>query len=209
MASPKLARYFRQERLNPRTWRAGFNAIDAYDVAVTRVKFEALEDLGCVRMNVVDDDDPDLSFLDQDCFNDTRGGIAATKKTREIARDEGVFGLVAEFTLDPLTDPESPVYAGWEDRQDWNHGGSCFGFIGYKDADPRTNCYAPQIMAETIAAFRDAWKAHVRANRKATPCPKCQGSGTLPWNQETLARFRVNNPKGGTCYECHGTGRVS
>jgi hypothetical protein len=163
MASAKLRRLYQRERANPRSCRVGFSAVDDYRHAVIQRKWDALEDMGLVRFENPPDDCPDLSFLDD--WNETRGDIASAKRTREIANDEGVYGLIGEYRLS-------------EDHE-WEQGGGVWGFIGYDDADPGRNCYAPQIMEETIEAFRDAWKAHVQRerDRRAGRCPQCHGSG--------------------------------
>lgn len=159
MASTILRKLYREERDKHRTMRVGFSAVDAYRDAIIRRKWRALEDSGYVRFETPYDNDPDISFLDQDCFNSDRGGIALTKRIRELASDEGVFGLVGEYRLD--TDSDS-----------WESGGSVWGFIGYDDTNPRNNCYATSVMLETIEAFRAAWKDHIR-----NVCPQCHGTG--------------------------------
>lgn len=165
MASTKLRTYYRQERSKPRTFRVGFNALDAYRVAITRIRFAALENLDLVRLEVVDDFSPDLSFLDQEDFNDTRQGIALTKQTRRLATDEGVYGIVGQYRL--------------SEDDEWEHADSCYGFIGYVDARPETNHVAPDIMDATIDAYAAAHRAELTRQRDLANgrCPTCHGTG--------------------------------
>jgi hypothetical protein len=164
--------------------------------AATLRKWDILETIGAVRLRAV----PDETWEPIDCGD---------PRCKMNDPNSEAYGSIGEYRTD-FADPSWHQMDVYNDDLPWECADSVWGHVGYRDVlDWRENVHILDIMAETIRQFAAAWKAHVRANRKATPCPKCQGSGTLPWNQETLARFRVNNPKGGMCYECHGTGRVS
>jgi hypothetical protein len=120
---------------------AGETAKRALESARVVRQFEALEAAGFVRIDVQPDESPDLSWLDQDCFNDTRGARAATKKMREQIERDGVWGTVGEYRL--------------EDDAEWAHADSCWGHTGYNDvASPFENAYVIDHMAATIEAFK-------------------------------------------------------
>jgi hypothetical protein len=99
------------------------------------------------------DNDLDLSFLDQDLYQDTREGRANAKAIREAAERDGGFGVVGEFRLDPEDDDEDA----------WQNGDAVWGHVGYEDA--KTSPYIPDIKATTIDALRTALKSR---------CPLCR-----------------------------------
>jgi hypothetical protein len=155
----------------------GWNASQSLRAARIKAKFEALEDAGYVRLAVEPDDSADLSFLDQD---DCYPRSVADRERARASRD-GTWGLVGMYRLDPpRDDADSLARTMGCDDGGWQPGGSVWGFIG-DDVDPRDNPYAPDIMAETIAAFNSARKASLRerADRAAGRCPACHGTGRV------------------------------
>lgn len=114
--------------------------------AITLRQWDALESLGFVRLRSEWDWDFNPSDYDDGVFDD----------------DDEAYGSIGEFRLDA-------------DDCTWVVADSCWGHVGYRDVlDWRENCYILDIMAETIAAFKEAWKA--RVNRL---CPVCKGSGRI------------------------------
>ena len=95
-------------------------------------KFEVLETLGVVRLQVVPDDCPDFSYLDQDEFSDIRD------KEYQRANNYGVWGIVGEVLIDD---------------DDWEHVDSCFGFI---DDDWKGSGYDTDIMSACIEAAQQS-----------------------------------------------------
>lgn len=157
MASTILRNLYLAERAK------GEPARHAWRNAIIRRKFEALEDAGYARIERPYDDDADLSWLDQDHYQADRGGRAYVKRMKQIARDEGCYGIVGEYRLEP-------------ESREWEHADSVWGFLGLDDVSDGYgtgfSAYGPDVMAATVSAFRDAWKEHVRGL-----CPACHGTG--------------------------------
>jgi hypothetical protein len=142
MASNKLRRLYFEERRLQRSWRVGFAALDAYHAALTRIKWDALESLGLVRISVEDDQDfrPD----DGNCCCDDPQCSAKTGPA---------YGQVAQYRLTE------------DDR--WENGDSIWGLTGYDD--PAENCYTIDLMQGCLDAFRDAYQGSLRARSMIQP----------------------------------------
>jgi hypothetical protein len=172
MASIALKQLYRNARRANVGCIVGEHALSAWRAARILRKWEALETIGAVRFRA--EWDETWEPIDCDCGD---------PRCKMNDSNSEAFGLIGEFTLDPLTsDPDAPVYAGWEDRQDWHQADSVWGCVGYNNVtDWRENEYALQIMDETIRQFAAAWKAHVRAeiDRRARVCPACHGTGRV------------------------------
>lgn len=157
MASGTIRRLYFRERAK------GHEARSAYRNAIVRAKWDALEDLGLVRLSFPYDDHADLSFLDQGHYQDSREGRALAKMLRERAERDGCYGIVGEYRLDP-------------ESGEWEQGDSVWGFIGDADISEEfgsgLNCYGPDIMDRTLDKFKAAWKDRVR-----DACPACHGTG--------------------------------
>jgi hypothetical protein len=120
--------YYARERAN------GWRATTAIANARTRLDWETATDN--VRLSVLPDDFPDLSFLDdKQCFP---ASVAAAERAR--ANDEGVWGIVGQFRC--------PCCGNWTNAD------SCFGFIG---EDWKNSGYDTDIMRSTL----DARSSHV------------------------------------------------
>jgi hypothetical protein len=67
----------------------------------------------------------------------------------DTGEEDESYGSIGEYTLNPESD-------------DWEHGGSVWGHVGYRDVlDPFENPYILDIMDETLAAMSSARKASV------------------------------------------------
>jgi hypothetical protein len=139
----RTRRYYLRER------EAGWPARAALANAKARVEWEGLEGEH-VRLRQEPDDSPDLSFIDQDCYQDTREGRACARSIQETAERDGVWGLIAEYRIDP-------------EREDWEHGASCWGLIGDDFAHVEAD-----LMGECLEELRKA---------RADVCPCCNGTG--------------------------------
>ena len=144
MANNTLRTLYRRER------QLGFTAQQALRHARIRRTWALLEDQ-YLRLRVEPDDSPDLSFLEQDCYQDTREGRALAKQMRETAQRDGVWGIVGEYRLS---------------KEDcWHVADSVWGFVG---DDWKDSGYDTDVMATTIAAFREAIQSR---------CPVCRRPG--------------------------------
>src|SRR5262245_17299029 len=92
MVSHTLRTLYHRER------RLGFSAWQALRHARIRRTWEHLEDR-YVRLRLEPDDGPDLSYLEQGCYQGTREGRALAKQTRETVEREGVWGILGEYRL--------------------------------------------------------------------------------------------------------------
>lgn len=161
MASIALRQFYRNARSAGTTQCVvGESALSAWRAARILRKWDALETIGAVRVR---------AEFDQDCDPTEFGGSA----------DDEAFGSIGEYRTDFAT-PD--WYPGDIDSvlPAWNTADSVWGHVGYRNVlDWRENAYILDIMASTIDAFRDSWKAHVRAERerKAGLCPACHGTG--------------------------------
>jgi hypothetical protein len=114
----------------------GLSARHSLSSARTLEAWERLEDAGLVRLDVRPDDSYDWDDAEE----------------RERFGNDGAWGLVGEYRLS-------------EDDK-WEHGDSCWGFVGYRDVtSPTENAYVPDIMSETVDALRVALKSR---------CPVCR-----------------------------------
>jgi hypothetical protein len=118
----------------------GHDAAAALRAARIRVRWDRYEAEGLVKLDLVPDDDPDLSFLDQTPYQATRQGRAAAKYIRELAERDGVWCQVASFRTDP--------------GDEWRVGDSVGGLIGYDDT--LYSLYTPDLMDETLHRLEDA-----------------------------------------------------
>lgn len=90
-------------------------ALDAARVEVSWNRREAGEHdeadaIHCVRVRMVPDDSADLSYLEQDCFEDVRAA------EYDRANRDGVWGVITEY-FDEVT-------------HRWREADSCWGFVG-------------------------------------------------------------------------------
>lgn len=134
----------KEYRLNRRTMTAKQSLNDAR----TSIAFATLEDCHLVRLNVVPDDSPDLSWLDQLDDKMGRGFERQAVYQRERANDFGCWGIVGQYRV--MTDPR------------WFEVDSVWGFI---DNDWQNSGYDIDIKRATMDALRTALK-----NR----CPQCR-----------------------------------
>jgi hypothetical protein len=153
MASARLRRLYQHERKHPTEMLVGFAAVCAWSRAKVRLQWDALESLGLVRLRA----EPDESMGHDDvCCCDDPDCPAHT---------DPICGLIGEYRIG--------------DRARWQHGGSVWGITG--ENDPTQGDCAPDIMSETLDAFKDARKDHLRRvrDRRAGRCTTCHGSGRL------------------------------
>jgi len=136
MLTQQIIDLYRKER------KLGFMAMQALRNAKTRAQWylqedtsEIPEEMGAVRLRIVPDDCPDLSFLDQDCSEDCR------KREYDRANNDGVWGVIGEY---------------W-DGKEWQHADSCWGFIGN---DWQNSGYDTDIMHSTLVAADKASQAN-------------------------------------------------
>lgn len=152
--SPTLRKLFTEVRRSPIGQCVSPSVPFARDAAVTLRKWDALESLGLVRLR--SEHDADFNPDDYDC--DFDGETTAEGSIGEFLSPDS-----ARFYLDCDTFTQSDLK--------WVHGDSVWGHVGYRDVlDWKENVYILDVMAETIAAFRDAWKAQ---------CPTCHGTGRV------------------------------
>lgn len=191
MASERLRRYYRQERTKGATM-VGFAAVQAYRNAIDRIKWEALQRIGAVRLWTEPDFDCDLSYLDDDSYSD-REGRAIAKRTRDRAERDGCWGLIGQYRTD-FDNVDDDGCWEWHPsdvdddsgRVKWRCANSIWGFVG---DDWQNSGYDDDIRAAAIKAFRDAWKAYLAARKAAQQeerersqgiCPACHGTGKYP-----------------------------
>jgi hypothetical protein len=110
--------------------------------AQTLAAWKELESAGFVRIELQDEDDVDVSYLD----NWPHLSERSKKEMIDGVYAKGVYVVIGQFRTDLDSDE-------WET-------GDCIGDCqGYEDAaDPHENCYVIDIMAETITALRSALK---------------------------------------------------
>lgn len=158
MSSAIVRKLYRDVRRNAPWIAPDRQASSCLEAARTLREWDALESMGLVRLQAEPDDDyrPDCDCGDPRCpYRPFERGQSETNRLR---RDIEAFGSVGEFCL-PFVDDDGY----WQPSEDWQHGGSVWGHVGYRNVlDWRENCYIIDIMRETIDAFRDAWKIHVR-----------------------------------------------
>ena len=114
----------------------GFQAWTALHSARTNVAFEDKEDDGLVRMRIVSDDSPDLSFLDQECFSDIR------RQQLNRANDDGCWGIVSEV--------KCPCCGEWTEAD------SVWGFIA---DDWKDSGYDSDVKADALAKLAESKRA--------------------------------------------------
>lgn len=132
----------------------GAPAAQALRNARTREKWEAKGD--AVRIRYVPDDSPDLSFLDQDCYQGDREGRASAKAIRDEAEREGVWGMVAEYRC--------PCCG------EWKHGDSIYGMIGSPSERVEFHGgYLPDLQRQTLDALREACAHGQRESAQGPP----------------------------------------
>jgi hypothetical protein len=137
----RLLKMYRKVRKASPVMLVGLNAQCCLNIARTIEQWDILEDAGFVRIKVVDDPDPDFSYLD------TWEHVSARTKERYL--EEWAANTVI-VTCQYRTTLESR----------WEHGDSIGGCTGYKDPkSPLENCYVSDLMTTTIDAFRTALKA--------------------------------------------------
>lgn len=167
MASTRIRTLYLEERRNGRTsgW-VGHAALGAYRAALVRIKWEAIEDMGLVELDWESDDDPDLSWLNEEDYSDTRQDRACYKHNVAIVRDYGARGLIGRYRLCP-------------DAR-WETGDALWGIVE-DESNPERSFAAIDIMSETLKTFRDAFKRALREHqdRSAGRCPHCHGSGRI------------------------------
>jgi hypothetical protein len=153
MASARLRRLYQHERKHP-SGRIGYEAVDAWSRAKVRLQWDTLEALGLVRLRLEDDEDYEARQDNCDCDDPECS-----------AKTGPAYGQIGEYRI--------------TDRAAWQHGDSIWGLTGYND--PAQNCYTPDIMSETLDAFKAARKDHLRRvrDRRAGRCTTCHGSGRL------------------------------
>jgi hypothetical protein len=95
-----------------------------------QVTWDKLESAGLVRLEIVPDDSPDLSFLDQKEFSRYR------QKGYDRANNDGVWGIVGQYRMD--------------EDSDWMNADSVFGFIG---DDWKGSGYDTDIERNTIQSW--------------------------------------------------------
>jgi hypothetical protein len=116
-------------------------AATALQEACTIEHWDVLESLGMVRLRWAPDDAYyDDSYLDTWDISDEQRERIRQKLWESINRD-GVWGLVGEYKLHPNDDT-------------WEHGGSCWGFVG---TDRNGSEFS--IMQETIDALVEGLKS--------------------------------------------------
>lgn len=122
----------------------GENALWCLRHARAYAKFKELEDAGYARIRVVEDSDPDVSWMDE----------------RQMKEWDGEsYGTITEYRL-PM--PDGFEYS--DDEAGWEHADSCFGHMGYKNvADPFENCYVIDEMSEAVNCFDRACLALAEA----------------------------------------------
>jgi hypothetical protein len=152
MASARLRRLYQHERKNP-SGRIGYEAVDAWSRAKVRLQWDALESLGLVRLRA----EPDEGMGHDD--------VCSCDEPDCPAHTDPICGLIGEYRIG--------------DRARWQHGGSVWGITG--ESDPTQGYCTPDIMSETLDAFKAARKDHLRRvrDRRAGRCTTCHGSGRL------------------------------
>ena len=111
----------------------------------TEKRFARLERLGLVRFQVLPDEHFDPA--------DACACGAPECRAEEIARRDGAWGTVGEY----------------RNGHGWEHGGSCWGHVGYRDpGDAKENPYVTDVKAETITQLREAIRSRCRC---------CKGTG--------------------------------
>jgi hypothetical protein len=148
MASQTLRNLYRQARKAQVGWIVGESALSAWRAARILRQWDALECLGLVRLR----DEWDEHY-------EWEGDGA------NPCPDEPAYGSIGEYRL-----PGEEPYTAFDDEVEWEHGDSVWGHVGYRDVlDWRENPYILDVMSETIAQFRAAWKHQVHRAR----CPMC------------------------------------
>ena len=139
----ELMREYRKFRAAGIGGIVGHDAARCLDAARTVIRFRELEDEGRVR--IVARPDNDYEWTDDE--------------ERERFGDDGAWGTVGQYTLDPENADDEDHDGGWE----WSD--SVWGSVGYKDVtSPYENPYVIDIMAQTISELE-----RVEASR----CPHC------------------------------------
>jgi len=128
--------------------RVGHNAEQALHAAKTELLFHSLEQVGMVKLDVRDDYDADLSWLDQ--TDDQMGGgfERQAKEQKQRAHDYGCYGIVGMYRIN--------------ESDDWDEADSVWGFI---DDDWKDSGYDIDVMATTIDALK---------NRLRSRCKDCR-----------------------------------
>jgi hypothetical protein len=153
MASVRLRRLYQHERKHP-SGRIGYEAVDAWSRAKVRLQWDALERLDLVMLQV----EADWDFRSDD-------GNCCCDDPMCSAKTGPAYGLVSQYRI--------------SDRSAWQQGASVWGITG--EDDPIQGHCAPDIMSETLDAFKAARKDHLRRvrDRRAGLCTTCHGSGRL------------------------------
>jgi len=120
----------------------GQDAKNCLNTAVSNVAWDRLESAGLVRLSIIPDDYYDDSYIDTwDDASESRREQIKKELWEKIERD-GVWGIVGEYKIDP-------------ESENWEHGDSCFGFIG---DEWRDSGYDHSIKELTITALQQALK---------------------------------------------------
>lgn len=123
--------------------------------------WDKLETAGLVKIEWPPDDSANLDDLMGDCYDEklnadsVPGGVRTIRAQKKafIARVErdGVYGIVGYYRTSP--------------DEKWEHGDSCWGFVGTDD-----NGYLPDIKSQTIEALRNALRDRCPHCRQPRPC---------------------------------------
>lgn len=120
--------------------------------AKTNARFAELHKAGLVRLSYVPDETgADLSWLDQTAEQmgiDEHSWSATVKRESTRASEDGVYGVVGEYRVDPC--------------EDWETGDSVWGFIGDDGRD--LGGYATDVLDVTMNALEKA---------QEDTCPTC------------------------------------
>jgi len=161
----RIAKNYRRLR------KPGTKALGTYRTAKTLEAWRKAHDAGLVRIRVVPDECCDIANLEGDTYNpaanpDIRPERLERERAEFVARIErdGVWGIVAEYRLEQCEacqrDPAyscnfvvhpchyNPDYSDNTDHAGWEHGASCYGFVG-DDATDAVN--QSDLMTECLA----------------------------------------------------------
>jgi hypothetical protein len=128
-------------------FRPGRPASTALRIARALVAFRD-QDGETMRFRYEPDQDPDLSFLDQDCYQGDSQGRRCADRIRAMAEHDGVWVCIVETRC--------PTCEAWTVRDTI---GGCIGSPGFSDGDDG-NCLAIEYAADMIHAALSAQEEH-------------------------------------------------
>jgi hypothetical protein len=125
---PALLSLYKKFRAQQRGGLVGYDAASCLAAAKTEILWNIYEHADLVRLRWEPDECADISWIDQDCFDDRY----RSETLAQIERD-GMWGLVGEYRV----------------GDSWVTADSCWGFIG-QDA----HVYEQDIKSQTLEALR-------------------------------------------------------